>query len=899
MDQINSFEAFLLPEGTTRYHVRRHGMVSLSLPDSREGAAHAFRLYQPQKRLARLKTFALKLLISRGLHPWILEKVLPASYENIQPWEFSYSPETVGILLGSSEHLIYRAIASYRGADGWEVAKLGRGEAARTMLRNEAAVLRELSKRGLSVPRCLGLHEHGEMTILRMPYLAGSGLSIRDSGEALDVLIQWAGNAAPESISGFEEWKSICAALETTADGREALESLSTQVVRPVIAHGDFARWNLLHQANGPLIVLDWEWGNTHGMPGLDLVHYFAQDARLVRQLDSANALRVVEASLSLPKAKAYLAQTGWTGNPITPILAWAAFKHGARHQKIADFLAESLKVYLERQRSFKYKVASVNTPVQVAPSSDITSSLPPTAKTNRRKTGASIRISVVTPSYKQIDFLKCCAASVADQAGDFEVEHLIHDGGSGREFEQWAAEQQGAVCISEKDDGMYDAINRGFRKANGDIIAWLNCDEQYLPGALDKVSRFFDSHPDIDIVFGDVVLVDELMTPLAYRRAIKPSIAHTRYSHLSTFSAATFIRRRALDEGHFLQTRWKTIADAVWIEELLSAGYRSATIREPLAVFCMLGSNLGQSSLLFEERKQWELELKATNKWIKRLHIMRHRIAKFLFGAYNLQKTRISAFLPNTSSRTTKNAWLNGQWSFARHKAQNLRVKREEKIGMLKIHKLASRWSFLQALCVIILAAFVDKIQAGDAVKGPAILMISLLYLSFRAKMRDLTLIAILYSVIAFYLLSERPTDVLVARMITFFLGACLAVLFSIAHSNLSEWMGSTVSLVRKIPFPILLTDRTGMVILVNNSALKLWQITEEDCLEHFVTVQLIEDGKASTKPTLIDSWAERPPDGLVSMSIKGKPEIQQMTGKVLVTGGGRRRFYVFMLSQ
>jgi glycosyltransferase involved in cell wall biosynthesis len=899
MDQINSFEAFLLPEGTTRYHVRRHGMVSLSLPDSREGAAHAFRLYQPQKRLARLKTFALKLLISRGLHPWILEKVLPASYENIQPWEFSYSPETVGILLGSSEHLIYRAIASYRGADGWEVAKLGRGEAARTMLRNEAAVLRELSKRGLSVPRCLGLHEHGEMTILRMPYLAGSGLSIRDSGEALDVLIQWAGNAAPESISGFEEWKSICAALETTADGREALESLSTQVVRPVIAHGDFARWNLLHQANGPLIVLDWEWGNTHGMPGLDLVHYFAQDARLVRQLDSANALRVVEASLSLPKAKAYLAQTGWTGNPITPILAWAAFKHGARHQKIADFLAESLKVYLERQRSFKYKVASVNTPVQVAPSSDITSSLPPTAKTNRRKTGASIRISVVTPSYKQIDFLKCCAASVADQAGDFEVEHLIHDGGSGREFEQWAAEQQGAVCISEKDDGMYDAINRGFRKANGDIIAWLNCDEQYLPGALDKVSRFFDSHPDIDIVFGDVVLVDELMTPLAYRRAIKPSIAHTRYSHLSTFSAATFIRRRVLDEGHFLQTRWNTIADAVWIEELLSAGYRSATIQEPLAIFCMVGSNLGQSPLLFEERKQWELELKATNKWIQRWHIMQHRVEKFLFGAYNLRKTMISAFLPNTSYRINKSAWLNGQWSFARHKAQNLRVKREEKIGMLKIHKLASRWSFLQALCVIILAAFVDKIQAGDAVKGPAILMISLLYLSFRAKMRDLTLIAILYSVIAFYLLSERPTDVLVARMITFFLGACLAVLFSIAHSNLSEWMGSTVSLVRKIPFPILLTDRTGMVILVNNSALKLWQITEEDCLEHFVTVQLIEDGKASTKPTLIDSWAERPPDGLVSMSIKGKPEIQQMTGKVLVTGGGRRRFYVFMLSQ
>ena len=216
----------------------------------------------------------------------------------------------------------------------------------------------------------------------------------------------------------------------------------------------------------------------------------------------------------------------------------------------------------------------------------------------------------------------------------------------------------------------------------------------------------------------------------------------------------------------------------------------------------------------------------------------------------------------------------------------------------MLKIHRMANRWSFLHAICVIILSVLVDKMQPGDAVKGPAILLFSLLYLSFRTKISDLTLISFFYAATAFYLLSERPTDVLVSRMITFAIGTCLAVLFSIAHSNLSEWMGSTVSLVRKIPFPILLTDRTGMIILVNNNALKLWQVAEEDCLKHFLMVQLIEDGKASTKPTHIDSWAERPPDGDIRMSIEGKPEIKHMTGKVLVTGGGRRRFYVFMLS-
>jgi polysaccharide pyruvyl transferase WcaK-like protein/glycosyltransferase involved in cell wall biosynthesis len=509
-----------------------------------------------------------------------------------------------------------------------------------------------------------------------------------------------------------------------------------------------------------------------------------------------------------------------------------------------------------------------------------------------------NLKFSIVTPSYKQIDLLKCCAASVADQVGDFEVEHLIHDGGSGEEFNQWAKQHKTANCISEKDDGMYDAINRGFRRAEGDIIAWLNCDEQYLPGTLEKVSRFFDSHPEIDVLFGDVVLVNELMTPLAYRRAIKPSIAHTRHSHLSTFSASTFIRRRILDEGHFLQNRWKTIADAVWIEELLSAGYRSATIQKPLSVFCMLGSNLGQSPLLFEERKQWEIELKSTSIWVKRWYIMLHRTKKFLSGAYNLRKTRISAFLPDTSSRITKSAWLTGYWRFAKYKSQNLRAQREESIGMLKTQRMASRWSFLHAICVIILAVFVDKMQPGDAVKGPAILLFSLLYLSFRVKIKDLTLISSLYAVIAFYLLSERPPDVLAARMITFSIGICLAILFSKAHSNLSEWMGSTVSLVRKIPLPILLTDRTGMIILVNNNALKLWQLAEEDCLKHFLMVQLIDDGIASTKPTLIDSWAERPPDGDLRISINGKTEIKHMMGKVLVTGGGRRRFYVFILS-
>ena len=283
---------------------------------------------------------------------------------------------------------------------------------------------------------------------------------------------------------------------------------------------------------------------------------------------------------------------------------------------------------------------------------------------------------SIVTPSFRQVDFLKCCAASVADQAGDFEAEHLIHDGGSGPEFDDWARRQPELMCVSEQDDGMYDAINRGFRRAKGDVVAWLNCDEQYLPGTLQRVADYFADHPETDILFADIVLVDPAMNPLAYRRAVLPARGHIRYSHLSTFSAATFIRRRVLDEGHFLQTRWKTIADAVWIDELLVAGYRAATLPEPLAVFCMLGTNLGQSELLFEERREWEREIGATSRWRKRWHIAGYRLARLFAGAYWPRIVTVSAHLPGQEAgRCRRQCSVSGQWSRARDAAANSRA--------------------------------------------------------------------------------------------------------------------------------------------------------------------------------------------------------------------------------
>jgi glycosyltransferase involved in cell wall biosynthesis len=376
--------------------------------------------------------------------------------------------------------------------------------------------------------------------------------------------------------------------------------------------------------------------------------------------LDAQDVIRKVEAELEKPRARDYLVHTGWGNHTIELIMTYAAYKQGVKHQKNPELLAACLESFHAR-RSGAGARGDLSSPVR-----------------------KSLRISIVTPSYKQIDYLKNCAASVADQAGDFKVEHLIQDGESGPEFEQWAAQQGTAVCVSEKDDGMYDAINRGFRKATGDIIAWLNCDEQYLPGTLQRVADFFNANPDIDILFGDVVLVDEKMTPLAYRMAIKPDSLHIRNAHLSTFSAATFVRRRVLEDGHFLQSRWKTIADAVWIEELLEAGYQAAVMNEPMAVFCMLGSNLGQSETHFHERKNWEIERGQISWWNRKLIIINHRLKKLLKGAYYVRNAPISVFTEGSNYRTTMTGTLSGRWNYAISQSEARRNERDGKIKTL-----------------------------------------------------------------------------------------------------------------------------------------------------------------------------------------------------------------------
>ena len=87
------------------------------------------------------------------------------------------------------------------------------------------------------------------------------------------------------------------------------------------------------------------------------------------------------------------------------------------------------------------------------------------------------VRISIVTPSFRNSDWLKLCVASVADQVG-VEVEHIVQDALSDDGTQEWLARDRRVQAYFEKDAGMYDAVNRGWRRSKGEILAYLNCDE-------------------------------------------------------------------------------------------------------------------------------------------------------------------------------------------------------------------------------------------------------------------------------------------------------------------------------------------------------------------------------------------------------------------------------------
>ncbi len=254
-------------------------------------------------------------------------------------------------------------------------------------------------------------------------------------------------------------------------------------------------------------------------------------------------------------------------------------------------------------------------------------------------------RFSIITPSFRQLGWLKQCAASIADQQG-VTLEHIVQDAGSGPELEAWATTQPGLQLFVEKDRGMYDAVNRGLRRAKGEFLSYLNCDEQYLPETLAEVARFFDSHPHIDVLFGNAVVVNEKGAYICSRPVVLPKLMHTNVCTLGVFTAATFFRRSLIDKHQlFFDDAWRATGDAVWVLELIRRGIKMAVIRRFMSTFTDTGDNLILATNSLDEQRRLRESAPRWAQKLSSLWILLFRLRRLLAGVYWPQPLRYAIY--------------------------------------------------------------------------------------------------------------------------------------------------------------------------------------------------------------------------------------------------------------
>lgn len=123
---------------------------------------------------------------------------------------------------------------------------------------------------------------------------------------------------------------------------------------------------------------------------------------------------------------------------------------------------------------------------------------------------GAALRISLVTPVFNQVAYIGQTLQSVLAQRYP-GLEYIVMDGGStdGTVAAIEAVADRLAAFESARDGGQSQAINKGFARATGDVLGWINGDDILLPGALACVARFFARNPDVDVVYGDRIVID------------------------------------------------------------------------------------------------------------------------------------------------------------------------------------------------------------------------------------------------------------------------------------------------------------------------------------------------------------------------------------------------------
>jgi glycosyltransferase involved in cell wall biosynthesis len=210
----------------------------------------------------------------------------------------------------------------------------------------------------------------------------------------------------------------------------------------------------------------------------------------------------------------------------------------------------------------------------------------------------SSVDFTIVTASRNYGHYIGECLRSVADQDG-VTVEHLVMDACSTDHTAEVVAGFPHASFFQEPDKGMSDGINKGFRRASGTWVMWLNADDRLRPGVLKEVKAYAEAHPEADVIYGCWNFVDadgrflRRMTVFPFHKGMLAN--HGCY----IASTSTFYRRSStIEEGHLLNVRFGSVMDGEYFCRLSALGKRFLYLPRVIADFRLHDESISQRNL-------------------------------------------------------------------------------------------------------------------------------------------------------------------------------------------------------------------------------------------------------------------------------------------------------------
>ena len=193
---------------------------------------------------------------------------------------------------------------------------------------------------------------------------------------------------------------------------------------------------------------------------------------------------------------------------------------------------------------------------------------------------------SIVTATWQAENGIARCVRSVRGQNRP-DVEHLILDNCSTDSTVELAVRENPAVKpFVEPDHGIYDAMNKGISRAQNDIIACLNADDAYLPGALDAVAKAFESAPEAGIVYGNITVNGHVC---------RPPQGLASFQGARIFHPAAFIRKRLFAELGPFNPAFRICADLDFFLKARKAGVKFIYLDFPMTDFALGGLSTQQ----------------------------------------------------------------------------------------------------------------------------------------------------------------------------------------------------------------------------------------------------------------------------------------------------------------